>query len=366
MSAASNRLSASTVLEAFEQGTDFVLWIRDRGADSYAYVSPSFERVWGTPIGSLEDSARVWLSFVEEEDRERVASAARSVESGVRQDLAYRIRRPDGATRHLRTRAFLVAGEPPRVVGVSEDVTEARELREALARSRRLESLGQLAAGVAHDFNNVLTAIGALSELLEPRTETVGGKATADGIRHAVHLGSQLTRRLLDFARTDSTSRCRFDLAASIRELEPILVRVGAPGAALRLEIPDAPVPILADRLEIEQAVLNLVSNARDATPQGGSVLVRLEGSVRDGASSAVLKVVDDGAGMDAVVRERIFEPLFTTKPKGKGTGMGLAIVFGSVRRAGGTIEVESAPGKGTAFTIRLPLDASESSPAGT
>ncbi len=257
---------------------------------------------------------------------------------------------------------------------VARDVTdrkridaERQELAQALHRSERLDTLGQLAAGVAHDFNNLLGAIMNYAGFVAEETAGLPGvRDDAEQIRDAAQRAARLTRQLLIFARQEEVRPEIVDLGAIVTGLRDLVgTSIGA-GIELRVARAADPGPVLADRGQIEQVVLNLAVNARDAMPDGGTLTIatgvtelggdytRLHPGTRPGRY-AELTVSDTGTGIAADVAARMFEPFYTTKPKDKGTGLGLSTVYGIVTQAGGTVDVDSAEGAGTTFRIYLP-----------
>jgi PAS domain S-box-containing protein len=252
-----------------------------------------------------------------------------------------------------------------RVVGlvlVFRDVSERTRLEERLRQAEKMEAIGQLAGGVAHDFNNLLTAIVSCAQLIgEAVPEDHPAQADAREIGIAAGRAAALTRQLLAFGRRQRLAPRLVELRAVVRAMESMLRRLLPATVSLRVDTPRAGT-VLADPAQIELVVLNLVVNARDAVGEGGRIEVRVEevaGEEDDGLApgpKAVLVVKDDGSGMDAATRERIFEPFFTTKPVGKGTGLGLATVYGVVSQSGGAVRVRSEPGHGAEFRISLPL----------
>lgn len=233
---------------------------------------------------------------------------------------------------------------------------EARlgEQRRQLERAERLEALGRLAGGVAHDFNNVLTAIRVQVGLIEA---AVGDDAEllADvrELNDYVERGTQLTRQLLAFGGRGSVTETPLDLRKAILRSEPMLRRLVEPGSRLEMVVPDTPLMVRIDPTQLGQVLLNLVLNAAQAAEEGGRVRVVAETGRDD--RSALLIVTDDGPGIPPEVREHLFEPFFTTKGEG-GTGLGLSIVFGIVTRSGGSVRCDSEPGEGATFTVELPL----------
>lgn len=260
------------------------------------------------------------------------------------------------------------------------DVTDRRVLEAELRHSQKMEAVGSLAGGVAHDFNNLLTVILGKSELLAAR---LGGDARSgaalETIRKAAVRGSLLTRQLLAFGRKDVTRTEVLDLNTVVSEMTPLLETLM--GESTRVTIRESPVAcyVRADRGHLEQVVMNLAVNARDAMMDGGQVTlcVSLESGpaspITESSSTwslrarpgerVVLEVVDNGIGMDEETVSHIFEPFFTTKRLGEGTGLGLSIVYGIVTKAGGDIDVNSRPGRGTTFRVHLPRESPEAPP---
>ncbi len=238
------------------------------------------------------------------------------------------------------------------------DVTErraaeehARRLEQHVRDAQKLESLGLLAGGIAHDFNNLLTVVGGYAALLaetgDPEVQGLSREVLA-----AQRRGALLTRQLLTFARRDVAQPEPLDLGALLLDVGKLVARVVGESVALDLD-PRSPCPLIADAGRVEQVILNLAANARDAMPGGGTLYL---GCRYDPAAAEVtLEVTDTGTGMDAATRERLFEPFFTTKPRGKGTGLGLATAHGIVTAAGGRIEVASEVGRGTTFRVVWP-----------
>jgi PAS domain S-box-containing protein len=252
-----------------------------------------------------------------------------------------------------------VDGEVSAVVTIATDITERRrsaeeraELEHRLAQAQRLESVGQLAGGVAHDFNNllsvILTCVGFASREL-PAGHPV--RDDVEEIGRAADRAAALTRQLLMFSRREVVKPEVLDVGGLARDLERLLNRTLSERIALRITVGPNLVPVLADRAQLEQVLINLAVNARDAMPEGGTLAI----AVSRAAAGVRITVADDGLGMPEEVRDRAFEPFFTTKDPGEGTGLGLATVHGIVTDSGGTVEIESTPGRGTVVTIFLP-----------
>jgi two-component system cell cycle sensor histidine kinase/response regulator CckA len=262
----------------------------------------------------------------------------------------HQVRRDDGAMVWV---ALTVSRVGEWTIATVLDVSDRRRVEEQLRQSQKMDAIGQLAGGVAHDFNNLLTAISANAELMSfELDEGASAREELEEIRRTVRRGAELTRQLLAFSRPDSTGRLEaLDLNDVVRDAEKMLRRVIGEHIWLSTKLDPTATLIRADRGQIEQVLVNLVVNARDAMPEGGLICIE----AARGADSVTLTVRDTGHGMDDVTRSRMFEPFFTTKPAGKGTGLGLATVYGIVRQSSGVIEVASAVGEGTTFSIRLP-----------
>jgi signal transduction histidine kinase len=262
------------------------------------------------------------------------------------------------------------------------DITEQRALEEQLRQSQKLEAIGRLAGGVAHDFNNILMSIMGAADLLlmqVPPDDPV--RAEASEIKQAVDRGAGLTRQLLAFSRRQKTQPRLFALGDVVRGMDTMLRRLIGPEIEFELIAGPQAVLVRADPGQFEQVVMNLAINARDAMPYGGRLVVRIDEvaldqpaalALTDGREGryARLSISDTGTGMDERTRARLFEPFFTTKEQGKGTGLGLSIVYGIVHQAGGYITVASERGRGSTFTIGLPEApaeqlAGEAAPAG-
>ncbi len=266
------------------------------------------------------------------------------------------------------------------VIATGQDVTEHHRLEVQLAQAHRLEGLGRLAGGIAHDFNNLLTPILGYADLL--LGEMPAGDRRADRLRQiheAAERAHKLTRQLLAFGRGQVMERRRVDLGEVLETFGRILRRTIREDIGIRTTVEPGLGGVVADPTQIEQVVLNLALNAQDAMPGGGTLCLEACNVEVDATWSARsrglrsgryvrLTVSDDGVGMDAETQRHIFEPFFTTKETGKGTGLGLATVYGIVRQLEGVVEVRSAPGEGSSFRIFLPRDEAEAAaeePAG-
>jgi two-component system, cell cycle sensor histidine kinase and response regulator CckA len=250
-------------------------------------------------------------------------------------------------------------GQMTHYVGVQVDVTERRSLERQLLQSQKMEAIGRLAGGIAHDFNNLLTIILGYSEILQELDPTSEQSPLIQNIRDAGERAVSLTRQLLLFSRRNSSSPEVFELNEVTVALEKMLKRIIGEDIRLRTDLTPVSCQIKADPSQVEQVILNLAINARDAMPNGGQLTIKTRFQESPPESSdggwVILTVADTGCGMTDEVRAKIFEPFFTTKEVDKGTGLGLAIVFGVVNQSGGMIRVTSAPGKGTTFEVLWP-----------
>jgi two-component system cell cycle sensor histidine kinase/response regulator CckA len=271
------------------------------------------------------------------------------------------VARADGQRVHLEVTFHLMEGDRRQLM--LRDVTERvhaeqsrREMEAHLAHAQRMEAVGQLAGGIAHDFNNLLTAVGGSAELLRPEISDPAQASLLDDIMAAQERGAGLTRQLLAFARREIIQPRVFNLSSQVAGLQRLLQRVAGEQTRVFCDLePDC--RVLADVGQIEQALVNLVTNARDAMPAGGPCAVRVARAKDDGGRTWVrLSVTDEGVGMTESIRERAFEPFFTTKSRGRGTGLGLASVHGIALQSGGCATIESTPGRGTTVTIELPF----------
>ena len=277
--------------------------------------------------------------------------------------------RADGTEFPLELTVARVRGDTPRgITGFIRDITERRLLEEQLRQSQKLEAIGRLASGVAHDFNNILMSImGSADLLLMEARPGDPARAEAEEIKESVQRGAGLTRQLLAFSRRQASNPRLIELGDVISGMDTMLRRLIGPEIDFELVRPPAGVTVIADPAQIQQVVLNLAINARDAMPEGGRLTARIDEVELDEPAAMIhvegkpgpyarLSVTDSGMGIDESARARLFEPFFTTKEQGKGTGLGLSIVYGIVKQSGGYISVVSEPGRGASFIIHLPV----------
>lgn len=333
--------------------------------------SEAIEEVYGAPLHGLETSIEWWQEHVHPDDAERVRQRAQAfVERGddqVEEEL--RLRRADGSYARVVARGYVVRGEagrPQRMIGALLDVTRRRQLEEELLQAQKMEAVGRLAGGLAHDFNNLLTAIIGCANLAATRTH--GDERLASYVREiekAAARAADLTRQLLAFSRRQVLHPEVISLNAVVGEMETLLRRL----IGERIELVVRPAGQLdlvrADKGQIGQVLMNLCLNGRDAMPRGGRVVVETSNVVLRGEPAqpkelkpgayVVMSVRDEGSGMDAETLRHLFEPFFTRKERGRGTGLGLSSSDGIVRQSGGHIAVESEIGRGSTFRVYLP-----------
>lgn len=292
--------------------------------------------------------------YVDPEQRRRLLASKAQVLNGLELDW----KKKDGTPITVQVWGNAVKGKDGAVDGFEgfvSDVTHLKRLQAELLQAQKMEALGRVAGGVAHDFNNLLTIITSALFMLNKRVGEDGREYVA-AIDDAATRAAGLTRQLLAFSRRAPPQSSGTDVVATLRDALPVAERLAGPGCPLEVSLAPGPLPVALDKDQLGQVLLNLVVNARDAQPDGGTIAVRLR---RDG-DAAELQVEDHGVGMDEATQRRVFEPFFTTKPQGRGTGLGLATVYGLATQAGGTVAVRSAPGQGATFTVRLPLRAAE------
>jgi PAS domain S-box-containing protein len=351
-----------------------VVSIVDLATNRYVDVSDSYLRILGVTRQQVigKTFADVGLSLDEPElERFRHAISTRFVG-----EFEVRIRAVDGRVLDtIHSLEFIEMAGKPCVVAFAHDITEHKRLEQQLQHAQRMEAVGRLAGGVAHDFNNILTAVRGHSEILLTVLETDSPhRRHADQIHRAALRAAALTSQLLAFSRKQVLQPRTLDLNSLVANLTVMLRRLIGEHVELRTTLADRLGSVKADAGQIEQVLVNLVINARDAMAAGGVLAIATENvEVEDAGESqqsgvpigrwVVLSVRDTGSGIDAATRARIFEPFFTTKEAGKGTGLGLSTAYGIVTQSGGQIGVDSEVGVGTTFRVYLPrIDAPSTS----
>ncbi len=365
-----NEERLSLALSASKLGT----WDWDVATDRVEW-SAGVEPLFGLLPGTFERNFTSYMDLILPDDQSRVRAAIDAVLSGDAEDyvIEHRVTWRDGSTHFLEGKGRMYrgpGGAPKRMTGTVADITERkraevllRESEELLRQSQKMEAIGRLAGGVAHDFNNLLTAIGGYCSLAlldfpadDPRREYL------EEIQRAGERGASLTKQLLASGRKQVLSPRLLDLNALVDDLTSLLRRVIGEDLELEWLRGSAPAVIWADAGQVEQIIMNLAVNARDAMPHGGSlsiastsVQVDLGAPATRSAPYVLLTVSDTGLGMDEETMARMFEPFFTTKDLGKGTGLGLSTVYGIVEQLNGFIRAKSALGRGTVFEVYFP-----------
>lgn len=332
-------------------------------------VSAAYDRVWCRP--AAEARGQPWFHAVHPDDRRRVAEARQALLKGEAFDEQYRIVRSDGSVRWLCDRACLVREPTSHVIGVARDVTETRALEDELRQAQKAEALGTLAGSAVHDFGNLLQGImGCLNMALHEQTPSERSREYMRQALAAVRGGSMLVRQLLKFGRKDQVRPRPIVIDQAIEGCASLLQRLLGDRIELSVERSARESTIVADPAQVEQILMNLAANARDAMPMGGRLSIRTEEVVapadapKGPATWVRLEVEDIGCGMDPETRQRVFEPYFTTKAAGKGTGLGLSGVRAVTRALGGRVHVESELGEGTRFVFHFPTAALAAAPS--
>lgn len=358
-----------SLIQAFMRASGQILYTWDPASDAVTYEN--VECALGYSPEEMTGGFDRWMELVHPDDREKlVEEVDRVVKAKLPFSMEYRVLRKDESFIHVEDNAYLVLdpdGDIAYMVGFVADASARKDLEEKLRQSQRMEAVGRLAGGIAHDFNNLLTAILSYSEMaltglshLDPIREDIVE------IREAGMRARSLTSQLLAFSRKQILKPRVLDLNRVVRNMEHLLRRVIGEDIDLRIHLEPELDPIEFDPGQLEQIVMNLAVNARDAMPSGGKLTIQTDNvefdeeyvrshvDTREGPH-VMLAVTDTGSGMDAQTQARIFEPFFTTKGQHKGTGLGLSTVYGIVKQSGGNIWVYSELGQGTTFKVYLP-----------
>ncbi len=356
-------------------------WVTELDGSQRVGWSAESHRIFGVPLGRFEGTSAAFFELVHPDDREPVRSARDAAVAGRQPfDIEHRVVRPDGSLRWVHERAAILRdpeGRALRMIGTTQDVTERRLLEDQLRQSQKMEAIGLLAGGIAHDLNNALTAIAGYAELaLGEVASDHAARADVEEIRRAAERAGAVTRQLLGFSRKQLLEPRLFDLNDTIASISQLLSRLLGADVAVETRLADAALTVLGDPGQVEQAVVNLAVNARDAMPGGGRLVLATTRETVDETFARghvpitpgeyiVLRVSDSGHGMPRETVDRVFEPFFTTKQVGKGTGLGLSMVYGTLKQIGGFIFVDSEVNRGTTFHLYFPPRAAPEPAAG-
>lgn len=346
-------------------------WFEMNVQTGVGIASPEYARIIGFKPEKFEANLTTWLEAIHPEDREGIAQEYRAcIATCETRSMEYRRRAQNGEWKWICSTGKIIewdaSGRPLRMMGTHADITGRKELERQLLHSQRLEAVGTLASGVAHDLNNILTPLLMASGLLRDSLANPADRELMAMIEKGGRRGAAIVKQLLDFSRELAAERCTITPGVLMREIAVLMSSTLPKEILIVEEIAECSFKIDGDPTSLHQLLLNLCVNARDAMPHGGTLTLGLETTVlpargSDGAGDAtgvrhvVLTVADTGHGIRPEIREKIFDPFFTTKPLGKGTGLGLASAHGIVTAHRGSIRVESKVGSGTTFRVFLP-----------
>ena len=338
--------------------------------DRLVYLNPKAADLLGYTQQELLDAPKAFV-FVHEQDRAMVMEQMARLGAGNVHSIHLMVRglRKDGEIVQAEAYCSVTEfGGQPAILATVNDISDRVRLEDQLRQAQKMEAIGRLAGGIAHDFNNLLTAIRGNAELMSHRVRKDPAMAAeVDEILHAADRAASLTRQLLAFSRKQVLQPVQLDINEVVDAVARMARRLIGTDVQLKLHLNNAIAKVLADPAQIEQVLLNLIVNARDAMPNGGMITVQTSNVQLDAQAPQVsqagiapgrfvmLAVSDNGIGMDQATQARIFEPFFTTKETGRGTGLGLSTVYGIIRQTGGAITVTSERGKGASFRVYLP-----------
>ena len=337
-----------------------ILFARDLGAD---FTPP---RIIGGDLEGMTGYAEPpsldqWREHLHPDDRARISAAYASLPADGSCAVEYRWRSTGGEWRHFLEQSTVftdVHGGRSEIIGSILDVTQQKSLEAQLVHAGKLDALGRLTGGVAHDFNNLLAAILGGIHVLDRRLKMGDSEQrVVKEMRHAAEQGAELVRRMMAFARQQDLTPTSVDPASLCESVAGLVSHALGGTVEINWQCAASPINLYIDRGQLELALMNLIINARDAMPEGGEIDVSIEPLAgANGRPLAVrVRVSDQGVGIPAEILSRVTEPFFTTKESGKGTGLGLSMVAGFAHQSGGTLEIDSAPGKGTTIDLILP-----------
>jgi len=354
---------------AIIQSLPMVLYLDPYGASARrpTYVSGDFEGITGFKLDDIANDSNLWSERLHPEDRERTLAAMADRRKTGRSSIEYRWKCADGSYKHFLDQAVLLRdpdGKPVEFAGTLTDVTDQRSLESQLVQAQKMDAIGKLTGGIAHDFNNLLAAvIGGLS-LIERKANLPEEHRRVLGMtRRAAEQGTELVRRLLAFARRQQLEPRAVDIEALRDAVSDLLTHTLGGLVAFEWKIDNGIWSVFADQAQLELALVNLIINARDAMPDGGTVVVRAENRTAAGDEASGLgagdyvriAVEDNGSGIARHNLEKVMEPFFTTKEVGKGSGLGLSMVYGFAKQSNGAFRLDSELGVGTTAELWLP-----------
>ncbi len=359
------------VLEKAQEVAHIGSWVAELDGSRRLEWSRETSRIFGMEPVRVTSTTAAALELVHADDREPLRAAAKAaIANNDRYETEHRIVRADGTLRWVHERGDIVRdadNRPLRMIGTIQDITDRRQLEDQLRQAQKLEAIGRLAGGIAHDINNALTAIAGYSELaLAAVAPEHPARADVEEIRRATERAGSVTRQLLAFSRKQLIEPRLFNVNDTVTAIARLLSRLVGPDVTVRTQLNEHLRPVVGDPGQLEQAIVNLALNARDAMPNGGEVsLITSRVTVDEEMARrnvpmppgeyVSLAVRDTGHGMTPETQARVFEPFFTTKPAGNGTGLGLSMVYGTLKQIGGFVFVSSEVGRGTTFTLYIP-----------
>ena len=355
------------------ENIDEVFWIFDPLRNRTLYVSPAYEKIWGRSCQSVYDQSYSWFDAIDPEQRRAVQSGFALRAATGEYDETFQITRPDGSRSWIRDRAFPLRnsdGVVYRVVGIAEDITEQRKIEAQFLRAQRLESIGTLAGGIAHDLNNVLAPIMLSIAFLQMGEADPQKLEILETIETSARHGADMVKQVLTFARGTDGERISLQIRDIVNDVVKIARETFQRNIEIRASLPSDLWRVNGDPSQLHRVLLNLVVNARDAMPQGGKIGIAATNRIIETPDLALnpdaklgpavmLEIEDTGAGMTAEVLAKIFDPFFTTKERGRGTGLGLSTSLSIIKSHGGFVRADSEPGRGSRFSICLPAESS-------
>ena len=351
-----------------------VFWMSNPETAEILYISPAYQNVWGRTCASLYADSKSWVDAIHPDDRQRVREAASTKQVTGEYSEVFRIIRPDGSVRWVHDTAFPVknaTGAVYRVVGTAEDITERKQLEAQFLRTQRLEAIGTLSSGIAHDLNNILAPTMMVVSLLRDKLKDPSDREMLGMVEQGAQRGANIIKQLLTFSRGIGGDRGVVQTRHLLKEMTVLMRETFPREIKIVDDTPSDLPPVIADATQLSQVLMNLCVNARDSMPAGGRLTVSArritlndtQASLYERAKPGpyvVLSVADTGLGIPPELMDRIFEPFFTTKDVGKGTGLGLSTVMGIVKSHGGFVTVQGGKSGGSVFEVYLPATGTE------